>query len=31
MLTHMSDAVLSHLPDIEAGYLPAHDGLVLDV
>jgi ribonuclease BN (tRNA processing enzyme) len=32
MLTHMSDAVLSHLPDVEEkGYLPAYDGLVLDV
>jgi ribonuclease BN (tRNA processing enzyme) len=32
MLTHMTDAVLSHLPEIEAkGYLTAHDGLVLDV
>jgi ribonuclease BN (tRNA processing enzyme) len=32
MLTHMSDAVLPHLPEIKAkGYLPAYDGLVLDV
>jgi ribonuclease BN (tRNA processing enzyme) len=32
MLTHMTDAVLSHLPEVEAkGYLAAHDGLVLDV
>jgi ribonuclease BN (tRNA processing enzyme) len=32
MLTHMTDAVLAHLPELEAkGYLTAHDGLVLDV
>ena len=32
MLTHMSVAALSHLPEIEAkGYLTADDGLVLDV
>jgi ribonuclease BN (tRNA processing enzyme) len=32
MLTHMTEAVLSHLPELEAkGYLTAHDGLVLDV
>ena len=32
MLTHMSDDVLSRIPEIEAkGYLPAHDGLAIDV
>jgi ribonuclease BN (tRNA processing enzyme) len=32
MLTHMTESVLAHLPEIEAkGYLTAHDGLVLDV
>jgi ribonuclease BN (tRNA processing enzyme) len=32
MLTHMSAAVLSHLPEVEAkGYLTAHDGLIIDV
>ena len=32
MLTHMSEAVLRHLADLEAkGYLIAHDGLVLEI
>jgi ribonuclease BN (tRNA processing enzyme) len=32
MLTHMTEAVLSHLPEVEAkGYIAAYDGLVLDV
>jgi ribonuclease BN (tRNA processing enzyme) len=32
MLTHMSAAVLARLPELEAaGYLVAHDGLVLDI
>jgi ribonuclease BN (tRNA processing enzyme) len=32
MLTHMSASVLARLPDIKAaGYLVAHDGLVLDI
>ena len=32
MLTHMSDAVLSHLAEVEGkGYLTAYDGLVVDV
>jgi ribonuclease BN (tRNA processing enzyme) len=32
MLTHMSDVVLAHLPEIEAkGYVIAYDGLILDV
>jgi ribonuclease BN (tRNA processing enzyme) len=32
MLTHMTDAVLARLAELEAkGYLTAHDGLVLDV
>jgi ribonuclease BN (tRNA processing enzyme) len=32
MLTHMSASVLGRLPEVEAaGYLVAHDGLVLDI
>ena len=32
MLTHMTDAVLARLAELEAkGYLTAHDGLVIDV
>jgi len=32
MLTHMSAEVLDKLAEIEArGYLPAHDGLTLDI